>query len=538
MAGRTIKLRKLLVGFNLAIIGMLVLLVITAAVRLVQNANQVQSDLQQTQVLPAAIHDARFHVVQIQQFLTDVSATGDGDGFTDAEEHYQALQQSLQQAARLAPELTDEASQVTALSNAFYGVGKEMAKRYQQQGREAGNALMKQPQTGFDDRAEALTNKLDQLTRHAQQLTTAAVQLSTAQAVQLRNLIVGLGVLVLGLVVVAGLVLYRRLFEALGGEPALAVSVTRAVAAGDLSQSIMAPASSLLGELGGMQQQLRNLSGQIRTLSGQLTEDAQQLTHTAQRMESGVTQQGDATRSIAAALEEMFQSMTQLGERAEEVSREAHSVDQSISQGETVIAEAADGIRLISSQISEAAQAIHQLDGQTEAIAQITNTIHGIADQTNLLALNAAIEAARAGESGRGFAVVADEVRKLAERTGGATVEIGQQITRIRQGMEQVVQLMQASVAASGQGVVQTTTATEAIGQIRQNAGQINQSIQSIADALAEQQRAMQDIASKVEVIASMTEGNEQSTHQVTQAANGVRDRAEYVSAAIAVFRH
>ena len=43
------------------------------------------------QVLKHNMTEARFHVVQVQQFLTDASATGERDGLKDASEHFQAL---------------------------------------------------------------------------------------------------------------------------------------------------------------------------------------------------------------------------------------------------------------------------------------------------------------------------------------------------------------------------------------------------------------------------------------------------------------
>lgn len=102
----------------------------------------------------------------------------------------------------------------------------------------------------------------------------------------------------------------------------------------------------------------------------------------------------------------------------------SEQTSQITSNASNVLKDAVRTSETIATQVKKATDLGSQLNLQSKSIADIVNTIRGIADQTNLLALNAAIEAARAGESGRGFAVVADEVRKLAARTAEATSEI------------------------------------------------------------------------------------------------------------------
>ena len=70
-------------------------------------------------------------------------------------------------------------------------------------------------------------------------------------------------------------------------------------------------------------------------------------------------------------------------------------------------------------------------------VAQVVDSIRGIARQTDLLALNASIEAARAGDVGNGFAVVAGEVKALARQTERATLEITSRVQRMQEAAEE-----------------------------------------------------------------------------------------------------
>ncbi|KJV29897.1 chemotaxis protein [Aquitalea magnusonii] len=534
------KLKPVLTGFIAIVVVLLLglgLITLFSLQRIDQTAHYEQDV---TNDLVQNMTDVRYHVVQIQQFLTDVSATGEADGYKDAEEHYQAVQKTLPTIARLDPQLAGQVSNIQQSIDQFYSVGKRMAKAYVEGGREAGNVLMKEKGSGFDDRAEALTKQVEALNEHIHKADDAAYAAMNKTANDLRNMMLGLTAMLVVVVVLGGVLLYRRVFGVLGGEPALAMEVANRIASGDLSQRIelsSANQGSLMDSLSTMQRQLRNITSNIRTLSGELDSSADSMSSAAHNLQQSSTVQSESTRSMSVSVEEVLQSIQQLGSQSDDVGHEARNAGAMVSDCEQLIHATASDISHIAERIGSAASAIDDLDKQTDAIASITRTIHDIADQTNLLALNAAIEAARAGEMGRGFAVVADEVRKLAERTGVATVEISGQIDTIRQGMGSVVGVMQSSVDASNHGVEQTHKAREAISGIRQNTDQIAQHIQGISLALHEQQTAMTDMAQRIEVVANMTEANQATVEASAAASDQLSSHAKALHAAVGVFR-
>jgi|GEM_PF-837839 len=158
----------------------------------------------------SAVKDARFHAIQIQQFLTDAGATGDEDVIKEARQSYDASQQNLALLVAAAPEQKAAVDALRPAIDALWDVGVATAKAYIHQGRDAGNVLMKRPGDGLDDSAQAVSQRLDAITTGIEKQLEQSKQSVTVAVDDANRLIIG-STLAVALLIMALMVrLYLR----------------------------------------------------------------------------------------------------------------------------------------------------------------------------------------------------------------------------------------------------------------------------------------------------------------------------------------
>jgi methyl-accepting chemotaxis protein len=206
----------------------------------------------------------------------------------------------------------------------------------------------------------------------------------------------------------------------------------------------------------------------------------------------------------------------------------------SLQEGSDAVASTLREVEKMSSILTEAGDQAGELDREARAISDITRSIKAITEQTDLLALNAAIEAARAGEQGRGFAVVADEVRKLAEKSKVATVEIEERLNRVQAQIHGTVELVKKSAETAVDTALQTNNVREKLREALINSRDSHTSILEMVDYVEKFDRqsaaALAGVEEAAELIASIQQKAEEyrsGSSEIEKSVNSARDAIE-----------
>jgi methyl-accepting chemotaxis protein len=269
-------------------------------------------------------------------------------------------------------------------------------------------------------------------------------------------------------------------------------------------------------------------AGRIEGIVERITASSEELSAQAEEISKGSELQKGSVQEVASAMEEMCATIIEVARSAEDAARSAEEAKHKAEEGARTVEQVNASIVAVQSQAQTMKGNLSELGKQAENIGRVIDVITDIADQTNLLALNAAIEAARAGEAGRGFAVVADEVRKLAEKTMGATKEVGDSIRAIQDATRRNIRDMEKASTDITKATDLSSGSGGALREIVSLSDSNNIQVQRIATGSREQTQAAEGINHSVGEVHRVANDIAEGMHQSAMA---ISELAEMASA-------
>jgi methyl-accepting chemotaxis protein len=245
-------------------------------------------------------------------------------------------------------------------------------------------------------------------------------------------------------------------------------------------------------------QPIMQIKERLQGVVEQVYEESTQLSASSLSLAEGAGRQAAGVEETGASIEQLLGQTQANNESARQASALSKGMQQVVREG--------------GAQMAMMLQAMQEIEGQSSEVMKIIKNINAIAFQTNLLALNAAVEAARAGEAGAGFGVVADEIRRLAHNVATSAKETGD--------------IIQNNIEKVKQGSILCESLDRAFIEIHQGIAKVDEEVQSIAVASAEQVIGIRQVSAAMGEIDTVSLAASSEAEEAARTAAELRTQA------------
>lgn len=492
-------------------------------------------------------------IVQIQQWLTDISATrgksGLDDGFDEAAKFYESAKNNINKLEELGGD-GQTLSSISQNLDDYYKMGIDMANAYIKDGTDAGNLYMEK----FDPYAVEMEESVDGFVELAEtNFNDGSMKIkSSIKALYIRSL------LIFGIVTIISIIIFFVIQNLIIKKIHMFTKVLKDISEGngDLTKRVEIKSKDEIGTMAkyfntfaatvhSIVVSVKGLSKDVSTSSEELTVNSQQSATTAEEVAQVIDEIAKTAMNQAAITTEGSEKLMELGNLLEEdssnigiLTEASKKVNELIKEGLVVI----DRLSMITKEGNIASKSVYdnimKTNENSNKISEASNIITSISEQTKLLALNAAIEAARAGEHGKGFAVVAEEIRKLSIQSTESTKIIDSMVKTLQKNSNNAVETMLEVENIYNEQIKNVNNADSKYKEIAEALKESNDAVLIINEAEKQIEYMKNQVLGTMETLSSVAEVNsagseeasasiEQQTASIEEIANSSRNLSQ-----------
>lgn len=491
-------------------------------------------------------NDLKLSVVQVQQWLTDISATraaeGFDDGFKIAEDYANNVKTILSELKDLNPKSESMLNDIEKSFEPYYETGKIMASAYISDGPSKGNKFMED----FDANAETINKKVDEFKIISSENIDKSINNINKSVGKTTNLIlIDLFILVI-ISALSTMFINKNILIPIN--KILIKLNDMSNNSSDLTEHIDFVSNDEIGRLASsfnlMQNSFREI---IKTITSEslsvedkvksanttinelnlLTENVYSIT---EEVSGGMEETAASTEEIRALASEVSSNIDLIAKKAKEGSNESNIIKSRATELKNVALTSKINVEKINTETQTKLLNAIENAKQVEKVNVLSDAILKISSQTNLLALNAAIEAQRAGEAGKGFSIVAEEIRKLAIDSKDTVSEIRavndlivDTVTNLVTTSKEMIDFINANVISDYDMIVKTGE------QYNDDATMIFNMTKDFSEMSNNIMIAMETIVQSINEISDSTNSSANGTNSIAEKMNFLSEKSHSV---------